>query len=41
MGMVKSSIEELGGRIGVATKAGRFTRFRISLPMTVAGEVAA
>jgi chemotaxis protein histidine kinase CheA len=41
MGMVKATVEELGGRIGVATKAGRFTRFRISLPMSVADEAAA
>lgn len=41
MGIVKATVEELGGRIGVATKAGRFTRFRISLPMTAADEVAA
>ncbi len=31
--IVKSIVDRLGGRIGVAGKAGRFTRFRISLPM--------
>jgi two-component system chemotaxis sensor kinase CheA len=41
MDIVKSTVEELGGRIGVATKPGRFTRFKISLPMSVADEVAA
>jgi two-component system chemotaxis sensor kinase CheA len=41
MGVVRSMVEELGGRIGVATKPGRFTRFRISLPMSLADEVAA
>jgi two-component system chemotaxis sensor kinase CheA len=41
MDIVKSTVEELGGRIGVATKPGRFTRFKISLPMNVADEAAA
>ncbi len=41
MDIVKSTVEELGGRIGVATKAGRFMRLRISLPMSVADEAAA
>jgi hypothetical protein len=41
MDIVKSTVEELGGRIGVATKPGRFTRFKISLPMSVADEAAA
>jgi chemotaxis protein histidine kinase CheA len=30
--MVRRSVEALGGRIGVATAAGRMTRFRITLP---------
>jgi two-component system, chemotaxis family, sensor kinase CheA len=41
MDIVKTAVEELGGRIGVATKPGRFTRFKISLPMDVADEAAA
>jgi signal transduction histidine kinase len=41
MNIVRTAVEELGGRIGVATKPRRFTRFKISLPMDVADEAVA
>jgi hypothetical protein len=41
MNIVKTAVDDLGGRIGVATKPRRFTRFKISLPMAVADEAAA
>jgi chemotaxis protein histidine kinase CheA len=34
-------VDQLGGRIGIATKPGRFTRFRISMPLGAINAAAA
>jgi chemotaxis protein histidine kinase CheA len=32
MDVVRDLVSKAGGRVGIATKAGEYTRFRISLP---------
>jgi len=34
MDVVARSISAIGGKIGVSTNPGKFTRFRIALPLT-------
>ncbi|HEX6571020.1 MAG TPA: ATP-binding protein [Steroidobacteraceae bacterium] len=39
--LVRRTVQELGGKVGVATANGKYTRFRIVLPAAQAGQVAA
>jgi two-component system chemotaxis sensor kinase CheA len=41
MDLVKSIVDRLGGRIGVAGKPGKYSRYRITLPMRDSSAVAA
>ena len=39
--LVRRTVQELGGKVGVATANGKYTRFRIVLPAAQAGQAAA
>jgi two-component system chemotaxis sensor kinase CheA len=41
MDLVKSIVDRLGGRIGVAGKPGQYSRYRITLPLRDPSAVAA